>query len=532
MASKNHKSQKNQTLTLRLTQKSPIRKALNKTRDKTMNSLKSSIPSYFNRHYRGMPQTSNSSNILKRYFSPQTLKSPSHETKPEELQGVIQDPLMSLLLLSNGIELYKVYEPNYKYFVSPGNNDVLIRKILKQKTGWSKSFSPHSANLIWTEVRKSSMFDLVPKGQTNKKTVIEHKSSEKNSILAESEFRALMTTSTFNPLKVKIYNKLEGNSELSLKKKLFANMNQYYKAVDKDPFEYIPVTFHLINGENDKNFQKFAQMFEFYQENCKSDPLLNNLWVIKPGEATNRGVGISVCGTMQEILQIVNQKIVKNNIKRTFIVQKYIYRPLLYRNRKFDIRCYVLVTIFNNNIQGYLYKEGYLRTSCSEFSLSQVNDKFIHLTNDAIQKNSPDYGKFEDGNKLSYQEFQDYLDEIGQSVQFKETVYPKIKEMARDSLIATWKLLDLNKRFHCFEVFGYDFMLDEMFKPWLIEVNTNPCLALSGKYLSTLIPSMLEHSFEIVLDQLFPTNVKLSGTNDYELIFSQVLHDHNPNLNQ
>jgi len=34
----------------------------------------------------------------------------------------------------------------------------------------------------------------------------------------------------------------------------------------------------------------------------------------------------------------------------------------------------------------------------------------IHLTNDAVQKKSEDYGRFESGNKLSYAEFQKYLD--------------------------------------------------------------------------------------------------------------------------
>ena len=34
----------------------------------------------------------------------------------------------------------------------------------------------------------------------------------------------------------------------------------------------------------------------------------------------------------------------------------------------------------------------------------------IHLTNDAVQKKSDDYGKFEAGNKLSYLDFQKYLD--------------------------------------------------------------------------------------------------------------------------
>jgi tubulin polyglutamylase TTLL1/tubulin monoglycylase TTLL3/8 len=34
----------------------------------------------------------------------------------------------------------------------------------------------------------------------------------------------------------------------------------------------------------------------------------------------------------------------------------------------------------------------------------------IHLTNDAVQKFADDYGKFEAGNKLSYTDFQNYLD--------------------------------------------------------------------------------------------------------------------------
>ncbi len=36
--------------------------------------------------------------------------------------------------------------------------------------------------------------------------------------------------------------------------------------------------------------------------------------------------------------------------------------------------------------------------------------------------------------------------------------------------------IDPNKRAQCFEIFGYDFMLDHDFKVQLIEVNTNPCI--------------------------------------------------------
>jgi tubulin monoglycylase TTLL3/8 len=39
-----------------------------------------------------------------------------------------------------------------------------------------------------------------------------------------------------------------------------------------------------------------------------------------------------------------------------------------------------------------------------------LTNKLVHLTNDAVQKRAEDYGKFEPGNKLSYNEFQTILD--------------------------------------------------------------------------------------------------------------------------
>lgn len=61
-------------------------------------------------------------------------------------------------------------------------------------------------------------------------------------------------------------------------------------------------------------------------------------------------------------------------------------------------------------MRAYWYGEGYIRTSSSNFDLEDVSDEMIHLTNDAIQKNSTFYGKHEEGNKLSYSDFQKYLD--------------------------------------------------------------------------------------------------------------------------
>jgi len=77
---------------------------------------------------------------------------------------------------------------------------------------------------------------------------------------------------------------------------------------------------------------------------------------------------------------------------------------MLYNKRKFDIRCYMLLTSQNGVFKGYWYADGYIRTSSKEFTTKSLN-KYIHLTNDAVQSKDDDYGKYESGNKISFIEF-------------------------------------------------------------------------------------------------------------------------------
>ena len=98
-----------------------------------------------------------------------------------------------------------------------------------------------------------------------------------------------------------------------------------------------------------------------------------------------------------------------NEAKHTCILQKYIENPLLVHKRKFDIRCYAMLTSINGNLKGFMYEQGYIRTSSVLYSKADFKDKFVHLTNDCIQKKSKDYGKYESGNKMDYSEFESYL---------------------------------------------------------------------------------------------------------------------------
>jgi len=73
-------------------------------------------------------------------------------------------------------------------------------------------------------------------------------------------------------------------------------------------------------------------------------------------------------------------------------------------------------------------------------------------------------------------------------------------------------------------------MIDEDLKPYLIEMNTNPCLELSCSYLAWIIPMMIESAIWVAIDPYipppcFPKSKKhtISDPNDciFELIFNE-----------
>lgn len=55
-----------------------------------------------------------------------------------------------------------------------------------------------------------------------------------------------------------------------------------------------------------------------------------------------------------------------------------------------------------------------------------------------------------------------------------------MKALIIKSIFSVRKTIDPQKRKYTFEMFGYDFITDEDFNTWLIEVNTNPCLEESS----------------------------------------------------
>ena len=115
----------------------------------------------------------------------------------------------------------------------------------------------------------------------------------------------------------------------------------------------------------------------------------------------------------------------------------------------------------------------------------------------------------------------------------EDVLLPRIKDIIIDTFLSVKKKMNANNRENCFELFGFDFLLDEDFRVWLIECNHNPFLGSPNEYMKVLVPNMIEDMLKIVLDPVLkPKNhPDPDRPNDFELLFRDASDKHGPAVN-
>lgn len=100
---------------------------------------------------------------------------------------------------------------------------------------------------------------------------------------------------------------------------------------------------------------------------------------------------------------------------------------------------------------------------------------------------------------------------------------PRMKDIIIDSYCAVKAETNPNRRRHHFELFGFDFMVDEDFRVWLIEVNSNPYIGTPNKFTQELIPAMVDEMLSLTLDPLYPPHPSYQAPRspNFELIYQE-----------
>ncbi len=237
----------------------------------------------------------------------------------------------------------------------------------------------------------------------------------------------------------------------------------------------------------------------------------SNSWIVKPA-GLSRGRGIACYNTLVEILDHFKKE-------GMWVIQKYIENPMVVLRKKFDIRQWVMVTDWNP-LTVWFYERCYCRFGVEDFKISDLSNKFIHLTNNSIVKHSENFYTTEiEGSMWHSEEFAEYLMEQYGSDLWEEQIKPKIKNIVTYSLECVQDMMDTRK--NSFELFGYDIMLDENLNPWLIEINSSPAMDYSTQVTKELVKEVLEDCIKVMIDYNFSSKKKRKGvdTGNFSLIY-------------
>ena len=423
------------------------------------------------------------------------------------------------------------------YCIYKGNNDKLIEKCFEyRKSVWEKSeyYLSKYCDFLWTPLSKDIDFEMA----IDKKQYVNH---------------------------------IENHIEITNKKNLFLTLLKHCEKKHYNLFSFFPFTIifefknktletqlnqfkyiydniesYVYDINNEMLYNKYNEIFYTYQTNkLGSDQRIffpkthydgYNLWVIKAVNL-NRGMGIKVENDLEKIEKEINS--INNNLKmeisekrkrkcKCIIIQKYIEKPLLYQGRKFDIRLWVLY-IGNKPDNIYIFKEGHLKATCGNYDLNS-NDVYIHLTNYSIQKYNSNFSKIEIGNEIPFKDLQKDLDLRKIKINFRKNIYPKIVRIVRITAGAAKPKFTMMKTKNCFEIFGYDFMIDEKLNPFLIEINTNPGFEISSPLINMLLPRLIDDAFKLTIDSDFrdsnifkktPSKFPVEGYSNYENMFEE-----------
>jgi tubulin monoglycylase TTLL3/8 len=235
-----------------------------------------------------------------------------------------------------------------------------------------------------------------------------------------------------------------------------------------------------------------------------------NVWILKPA-GLSRGRGIYLFNNLKRIFDYMKG--------RHFVIQKYIENPLIIENRKFDMRQWVLVTSMNP-LAVWIYDEMYARFSSEDYDPNAIYNVYMHLTNNSINKHNPHEEKIK-GNMWDDATFSKYLDSKFGDGSYKKKVRSRIED------IVVWTLKSANDKIrhrdHSFEIYGFDFMIDELMNVWLIEVNSSPAMDYSTDITKRYIQNALADAMKIVhVYETAPADVKAKmDTGHFKLLVDE-----------
>ncbi|KAM7409509.1 hypothetical protein PAMA_001138 [Pampus argenteus] len=266
-------------------------------------------------------------------------------------------------------------------------------------------------------------------------------------------------------------NHFPGMGEICRKDCLARNMSKMIKSQPQE-YSFIPKTW--IFPAEYTQFQNYVKELRRKRK--------QKTFIVKPANGA-MGHGISLIRNCEKL-----------PAQEHFIVQEYLDKPFLMEGYKFDLRIYILVTSCDP-LRIFLYNDGLVRMGTEKYhapSEANLSQLYMHLTNYSVNKHNENFERDETvdkGSKRSISWFTEFLRINDYDV---AKFWGDVSELVVKTLIvAEPHVLHAYRMCRpgqppgsdsvCFEVLGFDIILDRKLKPWLLEINRAPSFGTDQK---------------------------------------------------
>lgn len=327
-----------------------------------------------------------------------------------------------------------------------------------------------------------------------------------------------------------IINHFPNHYELTRKDLMYKNLRRYFKEMSSNAKQHleilnarrsmsiwdcVPITFSIPND---------LALFTAEFKRCPA----GTVWIVKPANRS-QGKGIFLVSKLSQLHRWLKDCAEEGAasggsggttnataggggggggpqpmgaLRDPHIISRYVHRPFLIGGRKFDLRLYVLVTCYRP-LRAYLHREGFARFCATKYELGAIDaeDLSSHLTNVALQKHEDEYNP-NHGGKWSFENLIFHV-ESTRGAEVAGNLIDDIDFVIVQSLRAVQNVMNNDR--HCFELYGYDLLVDEDLRPHLIEVNASPSLTSTTRNDLLLKQRVLNDAFNIVVPDGFPS---------------------------
>ena len=232
--------------------------------------------------------------------------------------------------------------------------------------------------------------------------------------------------------------------------------------------QYCPQVMPITYCINDHNWPiVLNQIADYHYKNDHQllDEQNDLAWILKPA-LLNNGQHIKI---FQNLSQLEQHYLNNDRLGGEHVLQQYLLNPHLLRGpqlgHKYSIRMFLVLT---NNAGAFLYPQGYFNVGLHPYQNKEFTDLRSHLTNEHLK---------EDELNVVQVPTQQY--------ELFKLFYPQIKAIISavvQALQQAHPLAFIKERTTKLAIFGFDFMVDDSQRVWLLEANHAPCFPINADH--------------------------------------------------